>query len=222
MLIWFVYIFVQFHRMWSWAWAVPSRPIPSTRAATSISNAGCNANQCWFVIHIFVQFHRMLSWAWAGPSRPTPSTRAATSISTAKWGPIRPPPPSSGSSTWVFDLTPLPWMFIPQSTYFYQRWNRVSVSAQSAGAYTATLLVMVNVMKGGGRAPPPPLPAWANFTHMMECTPESSYCYSVYSVVYTTRREDRERRGGTQNAFQPTPPPPPRPWRRVMGEWWTW
>jgi hypothetical protein len=31
---------------------------------------------------------------------------------------------------------------------------RVSVSAHSAGAYTATLLVMVNVMKGGGRAPP--------------------------------------------------------------------
>jgi hypothetical protein len=29
-----------------------------------------------------------------------------------------------------------------------------SVSAHSAGAYTATLLVMVNVVKGGGRAPP--------------------------------------------------------------------
>jgi hypothetical protein len=34
--------------------------------------------------------------------------------------------------------------------------NRVSVSAHSAGAYTATLLVMVNVMKGGGLAPPTP------------------------------------------------------------------
>ncbi len=42
----------------------------------------------------------------------------------------------------------------PQSTYLYKRWNRVSVSAHSAGAYTATLLVMVNVTKGGGRAPP--------------------------------------------------------------------
>ncbi len=30
---------------------------------------------------------------------------------------------------------------------------------------------------------PPPLPAWANFTLMMECTPESSRYYSVYSVV---------------------------------------
>ncbi len=30
---------------------------------------------------------------------------------------------------------------------------------------------------------PPPSPAWANFTLMMECTPESECCYSVYSVV---------------------------------------
>ena len=55
------------------------------------------------------------------------------------------------------------------------------MSAHSAGTYTATLLVMVNVVKGGGRAPPPS-PAWANFTLMIECTPESSRCYSVYSV----------------------------------------
>jgi hypothetical protein len=47
------------------------------------------------------------------------------------------------------------------------------VSAHSAGAYTATLLVMVNVMRGGGRALPPS-PARANFTLMTECTPESS------------------------------------------------
>ncbi len=40
---------------------------------------------------------------------------------------------------------------------------------------------MVNVIKGGGRAPPPSS-AWANFTFMMECTPGSSVCYSVYSV----------------------------------------
>jgi hypothetical protein len=32
---------------------------------------------------------------------------------------------------------------------------------------------MVNVMKWGGRAPPPS-PAWANFTLVMECTPENS------------------------------------------------
>jgi hypothetical protein len=57
------------------------------------------------------------------------------------------------------------------------------VSAHSAGAYTATLLVIVNVMRGGGRAPPI-LPARANFTLMTECTPESNGCYSVYSVVF--------------------------------------
>ncbi len=56
-----------------------------------------------------------------------------------------------------------------------------TVYAYSAGAYTATLLVMVNVMKGVG-VHPPPSPAQANFTLMMECTPESSRCYSVYSV----------------------------------------
>jgi hypothetical protein len=55
------------------------------------------------------------------------------------------------------------------------------VSAHSAGAYTATLLAMVNVMKGVG-VHPPPSPAWANFTLMMEYTPESSRCNSVCSV----------------------------------------
>jgi acetyl-CoA acetyltransferase len=42
-------------------------------------------------------------------------------------------------------------------------------------------------MKGGGRAPPPS-PAWANCTLMMECTPESSRYYSVYSVVSEATR----------------------------------
>ncbi len=32
---------------------------------------------------------------------------------------------------------------------------------------------------------PPPSSAWSNFTLMMECTPESSRCYSVYSVAET-------------------------------------
>ncbi len=50
------------------------------------------------------------------------------------------------------------------------------MSAHSAGAYTATLLVMVNVMRGGGRALALALasPARANFTLMTESTPESS------------------------------------------------
>jgi hypothetical protein len=51
---------------------------------------------------------------------------------------------------------------------FSYRWNRVSVSAHSAGAYTATLLVMVNVIKGGWVCTPHPhqpgliLPSWLN------------------------------------------------------------
>ncbi len=72
----------------------------------------------------------------------------------------------------------------PQSTYLYKRWNRVSVSAHSAGAYTATLLMMVNVIKGVG-VHPPHSPARANFTLITECTPESSRCNSVYSVSCT-------------------------------------
>jgi hypothetical protein len=40
---------------------------------------------------------------------------------------------------------------------------------------------MVNVVKGGGRAPPT-LTSRANFTLMTECTLEISCYYSVYSV----------------------------------------
>ncbi len=43
--------------------------------------------------------------------------------------------------------------FWPQSTYF-PRDETGLVCAYSAGAYTATLLVKVNVIKGGGPAPP--------------------------------------------------------------------
>ncbi len=48
------------------------------------------------------------------------------------------------------------WLTANRSTVyiFFLEMDRVNVSAHSAGAYTATLLVMVNVMKGGGRAPP--------------------------------------------------------------------
>ncbi len=46
---------------------------------------------------------------------------------------------------------------------------------------------------------PPPSPAWANFTLMMECRPESSVCYSVYSVGISMvkTRERPETRGRT-------------------------
>ncbi len=47
---------------------------------------------------------------------------------------------------------------------------------------------------------PPPLTAWANFALMMECTPESSRCYSVYSVVEPLGR---------------VRPPSPPAWKRI-------
>ncbi len=57
------------------------------------------------------------------------------------------------------------------------RRNRRSVSALSAGAYTTTLLMMVDRVKRGGRAPPPSS-GWAEFTIMMECTLKSGHCQS--------------------------------------------
>ncbi len=49
------------------------------------------------------------------------------------------------------------------------------------GGYTATLYVMVNVVKRG-RCAPPPLPAWANFSIMMEWTSESGRCHSMCTL----------------------------------------
>jgi hypothetical protein len=73
-----------------------------------------------------------------------------------------------------------------KSTYFYYRWkswNRVSVHAHSAGADTATFTGDGKCNERGVGVHPPPSSAWANFTLMMVCTPESSHCYFVYSVV---------------------------------------
>ncbi len=56
------------------------------------------------------------------------------------------------------DAAVVQFRFIHRVHIFTRDGNRVSVSAYSAGAYTATLLVMVNVMKGSGRAPPPHQP----------------------------------------------------------------
>jgi hypothetical protein len=47
-----------------------------------------------------------------------------------------------------------------------------SVSALSAGAYTETLYVMVNIVNGVGAYPYP-------YYSMMECTQESGRCHSV-------------------------------------------
>jgi hypothetical protein len=49
---------------------------------------------------------------------------------------------------------------------------------------------MVDREKGGGRAavhPPPPSLGWADFTLMMECTPESGHCHSVCTLRVAQR-----------------------------------
>ncbi len=54
-----------------------------------------------------------------------------------------------------FIPTPLYSVAVSTTEYiFLLEMKQGSVSAHSAGAYTATLLVMVKVVKGGGRAPP--------------------------------------------------------------------
>jgi hypothetical protein len=61
----------------------------------------------------------------------------------------------------------------------------VGVSALSAGAYTTSLYVMVDIVKGSGVGMHPPFSAgWADFSVMMECTPKSGFCESsVYNVL---------------------------------------
>jgi hypothetical protein len=69
---------------------------------------------------------------------------------------------------------------MPQSTVHIgieEKQGECTVYVLSAGAYTTTMLVMVDRVKGGG-VHPPPSPDWADFTIMMECTPESGHCHS--------------------------------------------
>ncbi len=64
---------------------------------------------------------------------------------------------------------------------------------------------------------PPPSPARANFTLMTECTPESTGCYSVYSVLvpnllflFTDRTPDDGANGGDPASGEPEVEPAPR------------
>jgi hypothetical protein len=57
-----------------------------------------------------------------------------------------------------------------------------SVSALLAGVQTTTLYAILDIVKRGGRGAPP-VQAWADFTLMLECTPVSGHCRTVYSVV---------------------------------------
>ena len=74
-------------------------------------------------------------------------------------------------------------MFKPQSTYIGRdETGSVYLPTQLERTLQLCTYVMVTIVKGGGRAPPT-LTSQANFTLMMECTPESGRYHSVYSVV---------------------------------------
>jgi hypothetical protein len=57
----------------------------------------------------------------------------------------------------------------------------ISVPTLSAGAYTTTLYVVVDRVKGGGLAPLP-IPGLAEFTIMLEFTPLPLYLYSLVCI----------------------------------------
>ncbi len=59
--------------------------------------------------------------------------------------------------------------------------EKLGVYIFSAGAYSITLIDILDRVKGGVHLPPSL--GWADFTILMECTPESGRCHSVYSVV---------------------------------------
>jgi hypothetical protein len=63
-----------------------------------------------------------------------------------------------------------------------------SVSALSAGVYTKTLLVIVDIVKGGTACPPsaPPSPARADFVIMMECM----YARNIVIAILCNQRRD--------------------------------
>ncbi len=79
---------------------------------------------------------------------------------------------------------------VPQSTYRGRVDIGRSVSALTAGGYTITLYVLVDIVKRGrGAPPPPPHPhtRLGNFYIILEFTPESGNCHSVYHVASTNK-----------------------------------
>jgi hypothetical protein len=67
----------------------------------------------------------------------------------------------------------------------YRGRGEIGGAALLAGAHTTTLLVMVDTVKGWGRAISYTFTrGCVDLTIMMECTPESGHCHSVYCVVW--------------------------------------
>ncbi len=57
------------------------------------------------------------------------------------------------------------------------------IEGEFLSALSTTLYVMVDRVKGGGRAPQP-TPGWADFTIMRESTPETGHCHSVCTLWF--------------------------------------
>ncbi len=67
--------------------------------------------------------------------------------------------------------------------------GEVYLPSQLERTCTTTLYMMVDISERGW-ACTPPSPAWADFSIIIECTPESSNCHSVYSVDRTLHAEE--------------------------------
>ncbi len=61
---------------------------------------------------------------------------------------------------------------------------------------TTTLYVMLDIVH------PSPSPAWANFPVMMESTPESGHCHSVFVLCVRTLLSILDRPGGGETLLQ--------------------
>ncbi len=78
------------------------------------------------------------------------------------------------------------WTFTPQSTYR----DRVEIGTEYlpsqalSGSAHHNLYVMVDIEEGGWACTLHPHAVWANFSIVMECTPECCRCYSVYFVIH--------------------------------------
>ncbi len=91
----------------------------------------------------------------------------------------------------LFVQNPYPNFFVtglskvyPQSTYI-GRDETGSVYLPTSWSVHCNFTGEGKCSERGWACTPPPLPARANFTLITECTPESSGCNSVYSVVLT-------------------------------------
>jgi hypothetical protein len=63
-----------------------------------------------------------------------------------------------------------------------QRVEKGRVYLPSQLERTPQVCIIVDIVKGGG-ACTPPFPAWADFSIMINCSPESGRCHSVYSAL---------------------------------------